>query len=99
MTTSTAVTSTEALEISRRAVAERLFADYDFGDNVMVVESNGWSFGTGSFGVSEWTRFVYVEVDGQEESERYHFMVYFKQDSVEVQNHFASDSKGNTVGG
>lgn len=90
-------------EDAQRFVAEAAFANYDFGSDIIVGGTGGWETTTevNKFRTpvrDEWVRAVYVEVEGQEASEKLTFVVRFEHGSSTPHFVYARDSKGNDIG-
>ena len=98
------------LDSVRQSEADEVYANYEFGPLVRVVEDSGWEWSAGS---DEWTRMVYVDAetgssveDGRnlddnkagEPSQRLRMVVRFEPNSAKVAEAYASDSKGSLWG-
>lgn len=71
----------DRLENDRKEAADRCYANYDFGDNI-VADANGWERVIGG---NSWKRIVYFEnEDG--DSTRSEFQISFKEGSAEIED-------------
>lgn len=83
----------------QEALADKAFAEYDFGDGVDVTDSSGWEYTTPGH---ERTRKVYVESvredDGPAPSWTLNFTVRFDPETGALQSATATDDKGQVWG-
>ena len=85
--------------IDQGALAEKAFAEYEFGDGVMVTDTSGWEYTTPGH---ERTRKVYVETarehDGPAPRWVLNFTVRFDSASGALSEAYAMDEKGQIWG-
>ena len=88
--------NTQSLFEQQVAIAEEYYQNYDFGS--IVEDSSGWE---GLSPGDELSRPVFLEnEDPHQPSERVRFVVRFKDEqSIEVQEAYAINSKGSIFGG
>lgn len=82
----------------QECIAQEMYQRYDFGENVIVVDQNGWE----SDGSPDFTRIVFVEFDDSpaESSHSISFHVKFKDNqSLEIEEVYGLlMSSGNEIG-
>ncbi|WP_157497266.1 hypothetical protein [Diaphorobacter sp. J5-51] len=81
------------------ALADKAFAEFEFGDGVMVTDTSGWEYMTPGH---ERTRKVYVETDSEDDgpSPRWvlTFTVRFDPETGALSEVYALDDKGQVWG-
>lgn len=85
--------------IDQGALAENAFAEYEFGDGVMVTDTSGWDYTTPGH---ERTRKVYVETEPEDDGPAprwaLNFTVRFDSASGALSEAYAMDEKGQIWG-
>lgn len=72
---------------------DQAFYDYDFGDNISVVAQSGWE----NDGSNDFIKVVFVEINGEENSEKVSFHAIIENDKLKESYAFFVKS-GNEVG-
>lgn len=80
-------------------LADNAFAEYDFGDGVMVTDTSGWEYTTPG---NERTRKVYIETESEDDGPAprwvLNFTVRFDPDTGSLSEAYALDNKGQVWG-
>jgi hypothetical protein len=88
-------TGDSEMDDRRREIADKAFADYDLGDEVVVEGTSGWEYT--SLG-QEWTRAVFVATDQGDTcgaaTTKLTFTVRFTHGANEIEECYAIDTKG-----